>query len=242
MSTIKGMIFISGVSRGIGESVADLCIAEGFTVLGCARSTPSSHLLESKRFHFVPGSIDDPDLVDRVKLEGARLSKKTPLRGIVNNAAIIETMPGVRFERDMATRLINVNFLSHVALMSALIPRMVVAGGGSIVSVSSNAVSNAYGGRGMYAASKAALSSYTRVLSRELGSRGIRANVVEPGLTQTELMLKSTTEADLSSIARNVSLNSVSRPEDIAATILFLLSNRSSQITGQIIKVDGDAR
>ncbi len=242
MISSKGMIFISGVSRGIGESVAELCLAEGYAVVGCSRSTPSSHLIESKKFHFLQGSIDAPEFVDRVKLEVARLSKKTPLCGIVNNAGIIETMPAVRFDRTMATRLININFLSHIALMTALIPRMVVAGGGSIVSVSSNAVSNAYGGRAMYAATKAALSSYTRTLSRELGSRGIRANVIEPGLTRTELMLQSTTESDLCSVSQNVSLDPVSQPEDIAATILFLISCQSQQITGQIIRVDGDAR
>jgi NAD(P)-dependent dehydrogenase (short-subunit alcohol dehydrogenase family) len=230
----NNLYVVTGHSRGIGSEVSDFLIEHGASVVGVSRSSQAKR----KGLVCMKGDLTDQEFVHEVKLEVMRRSKKTPLRGIVNCAGVIETQPAVRFDRKMAEYMLDVNYLSAMALCTTLIPRMVVAGGGSIVSVSSNADSQAIGGRASYAASKAALSAYTRVLAREMGGRGVRANVVEPGLTQTKLMIDSTPEIEIEMVRERTSLNKVANPNEIASVIAFLLSDASKAITGQVLRAD----
>ena len=158
--------------------------------------------------------------------------------GVVLAAGEIEIRPAVSFDRDIVQDIFELNFVSQMKLLVSVIPRMVVSGGGSIVTVSSNTVSHLFGGRAAYAASKAALATYTLTLAREMGSRGIRANVIEPGLTDTQLMKKSTTDVEIDLVTERTSLRRISSPEDIACTVVFLLSDACASITGQVLRVD----
>ena len=110
---------------------------------------------------------------------------------------------------------------------------------GSIIYVSSSASLDGNEGRSSYASSKAALNAQAKVLSKELGGVNIRVNIIAPGLTNTEMMSKNTPKNIIEETISKVSLKRVGEPEETAKTALFLASDLSSYITGQIIRVDG---
>ena len=110
---------------------------------------------------------------------------------------------------------------------------------GSIINLSSSAAIEANEGRTAYAASKSALITSTQVLSKELAGCGIRVNAIAPGLTQTDMMVESTPEDILENTLQRISMKRVGRPEEIAKTALFLASDLSSYVTGQVLRVDG---
>lgn len=110
---------------------------------------------------------------------------------------------------------------------------------GSIIYISSSASLDGNEGRSSYASSKAAINAQAKVLSRELGKNNIRVNVIAPGLTNTDMMLKNTPPEIISENISKICLKRVGEPEEIAKTVLFLASDLSSYVTGQILRVDG---
>ena len=110
---------------------------------------------------------------------------------------------------------------------------------GNIINVSSSAALYANRGRVAYASSKAALITATKVLAKELGPYNIRANVIAPGLTDTEMMKNSTSEDALNETTGRLCLKRVAEPDEIAKSILFLSSDLSSYVTGHVLRVDG---
>ena len=109
----------------------------------------------------------------------------------------------------------------------------------SIINISSSAAIEANQGRSAYASSKSALTTLSKVMSKELSNFNIRVNAIAPGLTNTDMMQKSTSEKYLSETINRISQKRVAEPEEIANSVLFLASDLSSYINGQIIQVDG---
>ena len=111
--------------------------------------------------------------------------------------------------------------------------------GGSIVFISSSAALDGNEGRNAYASSKSAIITQSKVLSRELGKKNIRVNSVAPGITNTDMLKKNTPMELLDKIKKDLSLNRIAEPDEVANVILFLSSDLSSYVTGQVIRVDG---
>jgi 3-oxoacyl-[acyl-carrier protein] reductase len=105
--------------------------------------------------------------------------------------------------------------------------------------VSSSAAIEGNEGRTAYAGSKAALIASTKVLARELARYNIRVNAIAPGLTETDMMSGSTPEDALENTLQRICMQRVGRPEEIANAIMFLASDLSSYMTGQVLRVDG---
>ena len=120
-----------------------------------------------------------------------------------------------------------------------MIKPMIKNKSGSIVYISSSAADDGNIGRNAYASSKAAINAQAKVLSRELGMYKIRVNVISPGLTDTSMMSENTPQNVKENILSNISLKRIGKPNEIANTALFLSTEMSSYITGQIIRVDG---
>lgn len=236
---MNSMILVTGSSRGIGHATAEHMLGEGYTVVGVSRSVAPQDLMGNKSYIHLQRDLSLLDSIDSIKLEIMRLSNKYKFCGLVLNAGAINVGPAVRFDEVSSSEMMKLNYSAQIKLMCAVLPRMIVAGGGSVVAVSSNAVSHSFAGRSAYAASKAALSSYVMAASRELGSRNVRMNVVEPGLTETELMRDSSSESEINAVIEHSSLKKVLHPEAVANVISFLLSEKSSAVTGQVLRVDG---
>ena len=105
--------------------------------------------------------------------------------------------------------------------------------------ISSSSALDGNEGRSAYSSAKSALITQSKVLSRELGVHNIRVNTIAPGLTDTDMMKKNTTQETIKDVLSRVSLRRIANPEEIANVALLLSSDLSSYITGQVIRVDG---
>jgi len=132
----------------------------------------------------------------------------------------------------------EVNFFSPFLFTQYVVKLMLRHNGGSIVNIASSAAIDGNSGRAAYGASKAALLCATRALSRELGAQGVRANVIAPGITQTDMITNMSSAVVADTIAAT-DLRRIGNPSDIADVAVFLCSELASYITGQVIRVDG---
>lgn len=110
---------------------------------------------------------------------------------------------------------------------------------GSVINVSSSSAIDGNEGRSAYLTAKAALIAQSKVLSREVGYFNIRVNSIAPGLTNTEMMTKNTDKKVIKNIEQLTSLKRIGEPQEIANVVLFLASDLSSYVTGQVIRADG---
>jgi 3-oxoacyl-[acyl-carrier protein] reductase len=222
---------ITGANRGIG-------------LWACARRPDEAFEADLARLAEVHGVRIRPVYFDLADAEGVKagageiVAAGEPVDVLVNNAGVIFTALFQMTPMARMKELFDVNLFAQVAFTQTLVKAMSKRGG-SIVNLSSSAAIEGNEGRAAYAASKSAMISFTKVIARELARYGIRANAIAPGLTRTEMMESSTSEAGMQATLARIALGRVGRPEEIANTALFLASDLSSYVTGQVLRVDG---
>ena len=176
----------------------------------------------------------------RVVITG--LGAVTPLGGdvdvLVNNAGLTRDGLLARMSDDDWDTVIATNISSIFYTCRAVTRPMMKKRAGSIVNISSVVGVHGNWGQTNYAASKAGIIGFTKSLARELGSRGVRANVVAPGYVKTQLTDVLPEEAQQAMLA-NTPLGRLGEPEDIAGAVRFLCSDEAAFITGEVLLVDG---
>lgn len=242
---LKGKtIIVTGTARGMGKKMAELFAENGANVIAHARIFSKEHteLCEelSERFgvKVIPIYFD---LIDEQSLkEGIKdiRNYKLPIDGLVNNAGISHTSLIQMTKMEDLRHVFENNFFSHYNLTQYVIKLMQRNGGGSIVSISSSSALDMNPGLSAYACSKSALLCMTTTISRELANSGIRANTICPGVTATD-MIATMNESIYEIQKKSAALSKIATVDDIANTALFLLSDLSKYITGQVIRVDG---
>lgn len=238
-------VVVTGCNRGIGLAILRLIAENGASVWACVRkpddrfSAIVEEITKDTNRKITPVYFDLND-VSQVKA-GAKmiLSEKTQIDVLVNNAGSIFTGPAFLTPIEKLNDMFTVNFASQILFTQYLMRNMMKNRSGSIVNVSSSAAIEGNEGRLAYAASKAAVLSATKVLSRELSLYGIRVNAIAPGLTNTDMMNSSTDPNALKETLERVAMGRVASPEEIAKVVIFLASDLSSYVTGQVIRVDG---
>ncbi len=163
---------------------------------------------------------------------------------LVNNAGLFSALPDHTWEEisaDEWDRVMAVNAKGVFLCSKAVLPYMRSQGGGSIINISSGTVINGTARLLHYVSSKAAVMGFTRALAREVGEFGVRVNTVAPGYTASEDVIKTRGMESLERVQARRSLKKVQYPEDIVGTVIFLASEDSAFITGQMIVVDGGA-
>jgi|TARA_B100001964_G_C14193396_1_gene582190 3-oxoacyl-[acyl-carrier protein] reductase len=243
---IKGMTaVITGCNRGIGKALLEVFAKNGANVWACVRK-PNVDFIE-----YVEGVVAETgvkirpvyfDLQDAEQIkEGVKTirSAKEPIDILVNNAGVIHTSLFQMTPIDKMREMFEINLFSQMLLTQQISKIMMRQKSGSIINLSSSAAIEANEGRTAYAASKSALITSTQVLSKELAGSGIRVNAIAPGLTQTDMMVESTPEDILAKTLQRISMKRVGKPEEIANIALFLASDLSSYMTGQVLRVDG---
>ena len=233
------VVLVTGGSRGIGRAVVRALVAErirvAFTYLeaeGAAREIADESAGQARGLRF--------DLRDRSRpAELVREIEEAlgPIDGLVNNAAIRRDGLLASTSDDDWDDVVDANLGGAFRCCRAVLPGMISRRSGSIVNVASLTAIRSVAGQGAYAASKAGLIGMTKSLSREVGRRSVRVNAVVPGLVMTE-MVADLPQERLQALRAIEALPSGTRPEDAAALIVFLLSDRARAITGQAIAVD----
>jgi 3-oxoacyl-[acyl-carrier protein] reductase len=233
-------ILITGVSRGLGLEICNVLLALGYTVYGISRSvTPEIEALLNnypKTFKYKTFDLSDTDnLTKDIKL---LIPNDISIHGYVNNAAAAYDDIITNIKLTELKSMFELNVYSPMILTKYAIRNMLLhKTGGSIVHISSISVHTGYKGLSMYAATKGALEAFSKNTSREWGVKGIRSNCVVSGFMETEM--SSTLNGDLKEKIKNrTSLKSLTDLTSVANTVEFLISDKSSSITGQLLHVD----
>jgi 3-oxoacyl-[acyl-carrier protein] reductase len=235
---------ITGCNRGIGKAILTTFVENGANVWACVRQPSDqfeSYIKELSmkcRVEIWPVYFDLKD-VEQVKLAVRTiLSIKKPVHILVNNAGINHTALFQMCTIEKMMEVFHINFYSPMILTQYIIKLMLRSRNGSIINIASSTGIDGDAGRSIYGASKAAMICATKVMSTEFGESGIRVNAIAPGITQTD-MLGSLTETVVKNTVQQTHLKRVGDPYEIAKAALFLASDMSSYVTGQILRVDG---
>ena len=158
--------------------------------------------------------------------------------GLINNAGIIRDSLLMRMTEEQFDQVIAINLKSVFNMSRLVVPYMTKAKAGRIVNISS--VAGVYGNAGQtnYASSKAGMIGFTKSLAKEIGSRGITVNAVAPGFIETDMTASLPADYMEASKSR-IALRTLGKSQDVANAVEFLISDKSSYITGQVLLVDG---
>ncbi len=236
---------ITGSNRGIGLKTLEKFSENGADVIACSRKIDKTFLdkIESlkKKFNNKIFPIElDFENEDNVKKAFEKInSLNINIDILVNNAGKINTALFQMTSMKILKEIFQVNFFSQTIFTQYIIKLMMKKKMGSIIYISSSSAIDSNIGRSAYSASKAALISQSNTLSKELGTFNIRVNTIAPGLTDTDMMKENTPPNVLKEVISNTSLKRLGEPNEIANVILFLASDLSSFVTGQVIRVDG---
>jgi 3-oxoacyl-[acyl-carrier protein] reductase len=219
---------ITGGARGIGRGMAERLARLGAEVHVFDREAGPAG--EGLRFHAV-------DITDSASVAAAVAALPRPPLLLVNNAGITRDRSLVKMSDDEWGSVIDVNLSGAFRVLRAVAPGMIAAGYGRVVNVASiNGLRGKFG-QANYSASKAGLIGLTKTAARELGPKGVTVNAVAPGMVLTEMTLALAEEHRRRALDETL-LKRLPEVEDVAAAVLFLLSDAARMITGEVIRVD----
>ena len=234
---------ITGAARGIGKALALRFASEGanvaFTDLVIDESGHETEReIEAygvKAKGYASNAADfqqTKEVVEQVKADFGRIDI------LVNNAGITKDGLMMRMTEQQWDAVINVNLKSAFNFINAVLPIMLRQRSGSIINMASVVGVHGNAGQSNYAASKAGLIALAKSIAQEVGSRGIRANAIAPGFIETA-MTEALPDAVREEWIKKIPLRRGGKVEDIASVALFLASDLSSYVSGQVIQVDG---
>ncbi len=244
MKLLEGKVtLVTGGTRGIGRAIAEAFADNGAHVAFTYRSSASiaeelEASLQAKGVKAKGYQADAADLDAITGLLTDIIAEHGRIDVIVNNAGVTGDNLLLRMSEDQWNHVINTNLNSVFFTTKAALRTMLKQRAGSIINISSVVGLQGNAGQANYAASKAGMIGFTKSLAREVGSRGIRANVIAPGFIATE-MTDALPEKELEAWLTNVPLKRAGSPADVANLCVFLGSDMSTYITGQVLNVDG---
>ena len=233
---------VTGAATGIGEAYARALAADGAAVVVADLNSDGGEMV-AKSIESAGGKA----MFVRTDVSSAESAEKMAARAVerfggidllVNNAAIYGDMQFdllITVDWEYYRKFMGVNFDGALVMTRAVYPHMQQRGGGAIVNQSSTA---AWLYSGFYGLAKAGVNGLTQQLAHELGGMNIRVNAVAPGPTDTEATRNQVGDAS-KELVKGLALKRMGQPEDMVGACLFLLSEESSWVTGQIFNVDG---
>ena len=233
---------VTGASRGIGAAIADTLARAGARVAGTATTEQGAAAITERLHGIAPecaGHVLDVNDATAAEALVSRVSESMGVPTVlINNAGITRDQILMRMKEDDWDAVIETNLRSVFRLSKACLRGMMKARTGRIISIASVVGSMGNAGQTNYAAAKAGMMGFSRSLAREIGSRGITVNVVAPGFIDTD-MTQALDEGQREALLRDIPLQRLGQPDDIAGTVLFLASEQGAYITGQTIHVNG---
>ena len=242
---------VTGASRGLGRAISETLAQDGFAVAvnyarnaAAAEETVAAITAAGGVAFPVKGDVSDLDDLDRMfaEIDAWSSANNASLAAFVNNAGV--DMKGVAFEATTAEQfdgVFGVNVRGPFFATQRAAARM--DDGGAIVNVSSALARKTFQSQSVYGASKAAVNALTLHWAGELGPRGVRVNAVAPGAVDTDLNADWIRSPEgRAAISGDAALRRVGQPEDIAAAVAMLVSDRARWVTGEVIEVSGGWR
>ncbi len=235
---------ITGARTGIGRACVEEFAKSGINIWACSHSKCDEFEEDMKEVAQKYNVIIKPiyfDITCSDEIKNAVkfiFKEKKPINYLINNAGIAKYAGFSLMKTDMMRDIFATNFTGPLELTQLLLRRMVKNDKAAIVFLSSVAGIIPEEGNTAYGSSKAAIALTTKVLSRELSALGIRVNAVAPGIVDTEMKKKASSEI-WNKLVQNTDLKREAKPSEVANVIAFLCSEKASYITGQVIRVDG---
>jgi 2,3-dihydro-2,3-dihydroxybenzoate dehydrogenase len=245
-------VLVTGAASGIGAALIQALLARQAHVMAWDRDAGKLQLLQEQENNarLLTAVVDVSDAkavnsaVEQAERRLGSIDKLACVAGVLQMGNIVDLSD----EQWLRTFAINTGGVFNVC--RAVAPGMIARQHGAIVNVSSNAAGTPRPGMGAYAASKAAVSQLSRCLGLELAEHGIRVNVVSPGSTETDMQRamwkqgssrETVIEGSLAGYRLGIPLRKIASPQEVAESIMFLLSDRASHITLHDLRVDGGA-
>ncbi len=232
-------VLVTGGSRGIGRAVALAMAENGAAVVACHQrdSEQATELARELKAH--GGEVIRTDITSETEVTQLIDHCRESLGGldvIVNNAGTMSHTPYADLTLDEWRRMIDTNLTGTYLICRAALPAL--SHGASIVNIGSGLATVGMPARAHYTASKAGIIGLTRSLCKELGPKGIRVNMISPGIVETDLVARLTPE-QRAQYAKLSSLGRLGQPGDVADVVLFLASDHARFVNGVNIAVDG---
>jgi 3-oxoacyl-[acyl-carrier protein] reductase len=221
--------FVTGTSRGIGRGLAKRFLATGYRVVGCSRGEAPD--VEGDYTHI------SLDVTDEKAVRACVSSVRKSHGGIdvvVNNAGVGAIAPALTTPGATIEELTRVNYLGTFLVSREVAKMMIRNGGGRIINFASVATSLHMEGSAAYAASKAAVIEFSKVLAREVASRDVTVNVVAPSLVETD-MYDTLNETAVERYREALTIKRSITMDEVFAVVCFLASNEASALTGQVL-------
>jgi 3-oxoacyl-[acyl-carrier protein] reductase len=233
---------VTGASRGIGQQIAMALGARGATVIGTATSDAGADKISAYlKEHGIKGigmslDVTQPENIDAVL---AAIADQFGAPGIlVNNAGITRDNLLMRMKDEEWDSIMDTNLTSVYRMSKACIKTMMKARKGRIINITSVVGVTGNAGQTNYAAAKAGIIGFTKSLARELGSRNITVNAVAPGFIDTD-MTRALSDEQRQTLSKQIPLNRLGNPDEVAYAVAFLASPQAAYITGETLHVNG---
>ena len=244
MKLLEGKVaIITGASRGIGSGIAKVFAEQGANVAFTYSSSSESALVLENELNVLGIKAkgyksNAADFNEAQKLIDDVLAEFGTIDILINNAGITKDNLLMRMSEEDFDKVIEINLKSVFNMTKAVQKTMLKNRAGSIINMSSVVGLKGNAGQANYAASKAGMIGFTKSIALELGSRNIRCNAIAPGFIETEMTAKLNDDV-VQGWRDSIPLRRGGTPEDIANVCVFLASDMSAYVTGQVLNVDG---
>ncbi|EEX37489.1 3-oxoacyl-ACP reductase [Vibrio metschnikovii] len=239
MSLEGKVALVTGASRGIGRSIAEVLVARGATVIGTATSDSGADAISTYLGEKGKGfalNVTDPASIESVLK--AINEQFGSIDILVNNAGITRDNLLMRMKDEEWMDILDTNLTSIFRLSKAVLRGMMKKRHGRIINVGSVVGTMGNAGQTNYAAAKAGVIGFTKSMAREVASRGVTVNTVAPGFIATD-MTKALNDEQRAATLAQVPAGRLGEPHEIASAVAFLASNEAAYITGETLHVNG---
>jgi len=237
---------VTGGGGGIGSAIAAGLAADGHAVavadLDIETARGSAERIAAAGGRAAPFELDVSDGASVAAALAIVERQLGPIGILINNAGWDELRPFVETDEAFWDRVIEINFKGCLHTTSELLPGMIERGYGRIVNIASDAARVGSSMESVYAGAKGAVIAFTKTIAREAARAGVTANAVCPGPTRTPMLERMAAEGGeklVDALVRAVPMRRLGEPEDVAAAVAFLASDRAGFITGQTLSVSG---
>jgi len=233
---------VTGAAQGIGKAIAMLLARNGADVvvsdINLEKAQETTNEIQGMGRRSVAIKVNVADLKDVERMVEATVEQFGRIDILVNNAGITRDRLILRMTEEDWDAVLDVNLKGTFNCTKAVIRHMSKQKSGKIVSIASVSGEMGNPGQANYAASKAGVIGFTKTIAREFAGRGINVNAIAPGYIQTP-MTDAVPEKGKEELKRMIPMERLGKPEDVAQAVLFLVSENSSYITGQVLNVNG---